>query len=202
VEKVCRLEVAVDDLALVDGVDGLEHLLPVEAAEVVREGLALGAAREQLCKVNVAVLHNQVDGARGRADLGVVQLHNGRPPLECLEQVDFVGVRRKRHALGRRHLDTLERVNLHVGGEDLVNLGRAALADHLQDEVRLAVDGDSVFRRWHWKRRRVRPGRWHGWLLVRLVPLVLLMPVLVLVLVLAVVLMPVPVLVLLMVVRL
>jgi hypothetical protein len=161
----------VDDALRVHGRNRAEHLLPVEADEVLvdlerrargargargrrgRGGARRRASRgllralavaplEEARKVDVAVLEDDEDEPLAVVDLCVDELDDVGAPAERLEQRDLVDEARRRLGVAPGEADPLERKDLAVGRHDLVDARGAAAPDALELCVRDAAHDD------------------------------------------------------------
>mmetsp|Transcript_8865 Transcript_8865/g.26633 ORF Transcript_8865/g.26633 Transcript_8865/m.26633 type:complete len:250 (-) Transcript_8865:690-1439(-) len=128
-----------NDPLLVNGVNSLEHLLPIESKKVGVDGLA-SASGQQPRKVNIAKLHHNVDEACVLSNFGIEELDNVGLAAEPPEQFDLVRIARYCCPILLRDSYLLQRVNFAVGSHDLVDLGRTTATDHLQPQIVLVID--------------------------------------------------------------
>ena len=91
-QKVCRLEVRVDDGASVDDRHRVQHLRPVVLDHGRRDLLLVHILLEQAGEVSVALLHDDVEDVEVVILLVVVEPDDPVLPLQLRQQVDLVQV--------------------------------------------------------------------------------------------------------------
>lgn len=147
-DKVDWLQVGVDDIAHVNLIDHLDHLLPVEAnhvrAELLHAALTLKALND-LRQVVVALLHHNEQLAVVVTKLVVVHSHDPFAVSQRGEQLDLIAKAVQHRLVRLPQVDRLQRQGaLSLQIKDLVDDGGAAPPQPVQHLVVPSLDGDRL----------------------------------------------------------